>query len=56
MITNFEISDSELGAKVKAAHQKHLQHIDDIKPIWQVEGSEFRAVREDYHNSSRQFE
>ena len=47
MISNFEISDSELGAKVKAAHQKHLEHIEAMTPVWQAEGLEFRKVRED---------
>ena len=47
MITNFEISDSELGAKVKAAHQKHLDYVEMMTPVWQAEGLEFRKVRED---------
>lgn len=49
-----EISDSELGAKVKAAHKKHLAHIEAMTPIWQTEGLKFRAVREDLKVSRRE--
>ena len=54
MITNFEISDSELGAKVKAAHQKHIAHVEEMKPVWQTEGRDFRKVREDLKISRRE--
>ena len=54
MITNFEISDSELGAKIKAAHQRHLEHIEEMTPTWQAEGAEFRKVREDLNISRRE--
>ena len=49
-----EISDSELGAKVKAAHKKHLAHIEAMKPVWQAEGRDFRKVREDLKVSRRE--
>ena len=48
------ISNEELGAKVKAAHKKHLQHIEAMTPTWQAEGSEFRKVREDLKISRRE--
>ena len=51
---NFEISDSELGAKVKDAHQKHLDYVEEMTPTWQAEGLEFRAVREDLKISRRE--
>lgn len=49
MLYKFEygISNEELGAKVKAAHQKHIEHVEAMKSIWEKEGQEFRAVRED---------
>lgn len=49
MFYNFEssISNEELGAKVKAAHQKHIERIEAMRPVWEKEGQEFRAVRED---------
>ncbi len=53
---NFEnfISNEELGAKVKAAHQKHLQHIEVMTPTWQAEGRDFRNVRENLNISRRE--
>ena len=48
------ISNEELGAKVKAAHQKHLAHIEAMTPVWQTEGLKFRAVREDLKVSRRE--
>ena len=53
-MNNFEISDSELGAKVKAAYQKHLEHIEAMTPTWQTEGRDFRKVREDLKISRRE--
>ena len=53
-MNNFEISDSELGAKVKAAHQRHLEHIEAMTPTWQAEGSEFRTARENLKISRRE--
>jgi len=46
-----EISDSELGAKVKIAHQKHLDYVEEMTPTWQAEGAELRKVREDLNIS-----
>ena len=46
-MNNFKISDSELGAKVKAAHKKHLAHVEEMTLVWQIEGRDFRKVRED---------
>ena len=48
------ISNEELGAKVKAAHKKHLAHIEAMKPVWQAEGRDFRKVREDLKVSRRE--
>lgn len=48
------IRNEELGAKVKAAHKKHLAHIEAMTPIWQTEGLKFRAVREDLKVSRRE--
>lgn len=47
MFFNNEISNEELGAKVKAAHQKHLEHISAMRPVWELEGQKFRELRED---------
>lgn len=49
MLYKFEygISNEELGAKVKAAHQKHIERIEAMRHVWEKEGQEFRAVRED---------
>ena len=46
MLFNQNISNEELGAKVKAAHQKHLEHISAMRPIWELEGQQFRELRE----------
>lgn len=53
---NFEnfINNEELGAKVKAAHQKHLEHIETMTPTWQAEGHDFRNVRENLNISRRE--
>ncbi|MBR6013598.1 MAG: helix-turn-helix transcriptional regulator [Selenomonadaceae bacterium] len=47
MFSNYSITNEELGAKVKAAHQKHIEHVEAMRPVWEKEGQEFRAVRED---------
>lgn len=48
------ISDEELGAKVKAAHKKYLQHVESMRPIWTLEGQNFRTIREDLKVSRRE--
>ena len=41
-----DLTDAELGAKVREAHKKHERYKEIMKPTWQQEGKELRAIRE----------
>lgn len=49
-----DISDALLGAKVKAAHEKHLEKIERMTPQWTLTGKTFRADREKLNISRKQ--
>lgn len=51
MINNYEISNSELGAMIRDAHQKHLEYVESMRPIWEEEGRELRNIRENLNIS-----
>ncbi len=40
------ISDEELGAKIRKSHQRHLENVKAHSAIWQKEGQAYRNVRE----------
>lgn len=48
------ISNYLLGAKVKAAHKKHLEKIEMLTPQWILTGKKFRAEREKLNISRKQ--
>lgn len=54
MLYNDDISNEELGEKVKAAHLNHLLYIQAMRPSWLAEGRNFRKVREDLKVSRRE--
>lgn len=53
-MNNFDISNFELGAKVKVAHQKHLERLETMRPLWATEGLNFRGIRENLKISRRE--
>ena len=40
------ISDEELGAKIKKSHQRHLENVKAHSAIWKKEGQKYRSTRE----------
>lgn len=54
MYFNQNISNEELGSKVKAAHLRHLAFIESMRPSWELEGQKFKIIREDLKISRKE--
>ena len=38
------ISNEEFGSRVKAAHIKHLERVEQQPPLWKMTGKQFKNV------------
>ncbi len=48
------ISNEELGARVKAAHIKHLERVEQQTPLWKITGKQFKNVRQSLNITQKQ--
>ena len=48
------LSNEQLGAKIRENHQKHLERIAEMTPVWEKEGLELRERRTRLNISQKQ--
>ena len=48
------ISNEVLGARVKAAHIKHMQNVEINTPQWQETGRQYKQMRKDLNITQKQ--
>ena len=48
------ISDAELGAKVKAAHIKHMENVERNTPKWKDMGRKYKTLRQNLNITQKQ--
>ena len=48
------ITNEELGAIVKASHEKHLERVALMTPQWVEEGTQFKNIRQQLHITQKQ--